>query len=127
MLLKPGVYVFDQQPLLGLDWPADVRIVFDPKDEQKFLDLRERCAIRFGEVGPAIRDEDDVMSNDRWLWAYKEINKEFRKHLRTQFEFQRARKRRYHMMIVLRYVSMAHELGLDITHLKDHGVRVAVR
>lgn len=127
MILKPGIDVFDQMQLIGIDWPVDVRIVFGDDDEKRFLELRERCAVLFGEVGPVERDNDDHMSNDVWYWSYREINKEFRKRLRTQFEFQRGRKRRYHMVIFLRHVSMARELGIDITHLKDRATRVAAR
>ena len=125
MLLKPGIDVFDQEWLIGIPWNVDVRMAFGDDDEKRFLDIRERCAVLFGEVGPAVRDEDDAMFNDMWFWSYREINKKFRKQLRSRFEFQRERKRKYQMVIVLRYWWMALELGIDLTHLTDRAIRVA--
>ena len=106
--------IFYQAELIGIPWLADVRLCFERrKEEQAFRDLRERCAVLFGDVAPVKRD-DDVFINDSWCWACTGRRRSylFDQELRLGFALSRYPSELDNMMIILRHRSMLTELGI---------------
>lgn len=101
--------IFHQERLLGFEWPADVRLVLD---EKQFIQIRNRCCELFGEVAPVDRDNDSIMTNDRWGWAVHGEKRTWGRKLRLGFALERALQIQYLNIIVLRHVSMLDELGI---------------
>lgn len=104
--------IFNQVQLLGIDWPADVRLVF--KGQRGFDLFRDRCSDAFGEVYPKERDCDWSMSNDQWAWAIhaRHTKRTWGRKLRLGFALERAEREVSQRVIVLRHRSMLSELGI---------------